>query len=90
MTVRCAGCGKEEANESALHEDPLDCLVWLRGRLEHIRSDVVEECAKAIEADKERVFATGCPSLGEMCIYDVCAITVRQCAAPSETGSVEK
>ena len=42
------------------------------------RRDAIEECAVAIEADKQRVFATGCPSLGELCIYDVCAITVRQ------------
>ncbi len=41
------------------------------------RKRTIEDCAKAIEADKERVDGSEGMMLGESCIYDVCAITVR-------------
>lgn len=36
-----------------------------------------ERVAKAIEAERERVFAEGGPTLGELAMYDVCAAIVR-------------
>jgi hypothetical protein len=47
-----------------------------------VRREMIEVCAKAIEADRDRVFEKEGVMLGEMCMYDVCAITVRRVGQP--------
>ena len=45
--------------------------------LADVRRETIEECALAIEADRDRVSGSEGMMLGESCIYDVCVITVR-------------
>ncbi len=52
--------------------------VKLAALLAEIRRETIEACAKAIEADLARASKDrGGMTLGESCIYDICAITVR-------------
>jgi len=37
-----------------------------------------ERCAKALEAERDRVMNEECITLGESCVYDVCALVIRQ------------
>jgi hypothetical protein len=48
--------------------------------VESIRAEERERCAKALEAERERVADEQGGMLGEMAVYDICALHIRQLA----------
>lgn len=45
------------------------------------RAEERERCAKAIEEERDRLFAEQGMTIGESCIFDICALHIRQLEA---------